>query len=64
MPKEMERKLRKQAEKKGLTGDRKNAYIYGTMQEKTDWKPNQNKPKRMKSGGMTKKSKGGRGISW
>lgn len=39
MPKKMEEKLKKQAEKKGLKGDRKNAYIYGTMQEKTTWKP-------------------------
>lgn len=45
MPKEMESKLRKQAEKKGLKGDRKRAYIYGTMQEKTGWSP---KPKKRK----------------
>ena len=31
MPKKEEEKLKKQAEKKGLTGDRKNAYVYGTM---------------------------------
>jgi hypothetical protein len=38
MPKEMEKKLRMQALKKKLTGDKKNAYIYGTMR-KTGWKP-------------------------
>jgi hypothetical protein len=39
MPKELEDKLRREAEAKGLGGDRKNAYIYGTMQKTTDWKP-------------------------
>jgi hypothetical protein len=31
MPKAAEMALEKEAEKKGLTGDRKNAYIYGTL---------------------------------
>jgi hypothetical protein len=31
MPKAMHRALKKSARKKGLTGKRKNAYIYGTM---------------------------------
>jgi len=31
MPKELHDKLEKEADEKGLTGDRKNAYIYGTM---------------------------------
>ena len=39
MPKELEQKLMKLATKKGLKGKRKNAYIYGTMQKVTDWKP-------------------------
>lgn len=39
MPKKMERELKKEAEKKGLKGERKNAYIYGTMMKKTDWRP-------------------------
>lgn len=39
MPKEMEKKLKSEAKQKGLTGDKANAYIYGTMQKKTDWKP-------------------------
>jgi hypothetical protein len=39
MPKKMEKALKKAAAKKGLTGERKNAYIYGTMQKLTSWKP-------------------------
>jgi hypothetical protein len=31
MPKKLENALRKQAKKMGLIGERKNAYIYGTM---------------------------------
>lgn len=31
MPKEMERKLKAEAKKKGLSGDRADAYVYGTM---------------------------------
>jgi hypothetical protein len=46
MPKEMEQHLRAQAEKKRLTGDRKNAYIYGTMMEKTSWRPHRKKRKK------------------
>jgi hypothetical protein len=34
MPKKVERKLSQQATKKGLTGDRHDAYVYGTMQKK------------------------------
>ncbi len=45
MPKELEEKLRKEAEKKGLVGRRANAYVYGTMMEKTDWKPKAKKKK-------------------
>lgn len=33
MPKALHDKLKREAEKKGLTGERKNAYIYGTMRE-------------------------------
>ena len=39
MPKKLEKELKKSATKKGLTGDKKNAYVYGTMQKVTDWKP-------------------------
>lgn len=38
MPKKLEAKLETEAKKKGLTGDRKNAYVYGTMR-KNGWKP-------------------------
>jgi hypothetical protein len=38
MPKEMERKLKKEAHKKGLKGERADAYVYGTMR-KQGWKP-------------------------
>ena len=38
MPKQLEQKLVKQANKKGLKGKRKNAYVYGTLR-KTGWKP-------------------------
>ena len=31
MPKKLHRKLEKTANRKGLTGEDKNAYIYGTM---------------------------------
>lgn len=31
MPKELHDKLKRQAEKKGLKGKRKKAYVYGTM---------------------------------
>ena len=38
MPKELERRLAKRAKEKGLKGERKKAYIYGTMR-KMGWKP-------------------------
>jgi len=38
MPKKLEEKLKREAEKKGLTGDEKRAYIYGAMR-KQGWKP-------------------------
>lgn len=38
MPDKMERKLKAEAKKKGLTGARAYAYVYGTMR-KTGWKP-------------------------
>lgn len=31
MPKPIEKRLRKVAKKKHLTGERKNAYVYGTL---------------------------------
>jgi len=38
MPKAMETALKKEAKKKGLTGKRANAYVYGSLR-KTGWKP-------------------------
>ncbi len=38
MPEAMERALQAQAAKRGYTGKRKNAFVYGTMR-KTGWKP-------------------------
>jgi len=38
MPIEMERKLKAQARARGLTGEKRDAFIYGTMR-KTGWKP-------------------------
>lgn len=42
MPKKLERELVKEAIKKRLTGEKKDAYVYGTLR-KTGWKPNQEK---------------------
>jgi len=42
MPKALEQKLKREADKKGLTGKRKNAYVYGTLRE-TGWKPSTQK---------------------
>lgn len=42
MPKELEKKLRRRARKKGLKGKRKRKYIYGTMRE-AGWKPDREK---------------------
>lgn len=33
MPKKLHAKLEKQAKKAGLTGERKDAYVYGTMRK-------------------------------
>lgn len=42
MPKALERQLARQASKKGLSGKRKAAYVYGTLR-KTGWKPSREK---------------------
>jgi len=42
MPKKMEQELKKEAAKKGLTGARADAYVYGTLR-KTGWKPSSEK---------------------
>lgn len=41
----MERELKREAAKKGLTGKRLNAYVYGTMR-KTGWTPSKKKKKK------------------
>jgi len=38
MPKEMEARLKRLAIKKGLKGERADAYVYGTMR-KAGWRP-------------------------
>jgi hypothetical protein len=45
MPKKMEKELKSEARKKGLKGDRADAYVYGTMR-KTGWVPSTQKKKR------------------
>jgi len=42
MPVALERKLKKEASKKGFTGEKKDAYVYGTLR-KTGWKPDREK---------------------
>ena len=42
MPAKMERKLKAEAKKKGLSGERADAYVYGTMR-KTGWRPSSQK---------------------
>lgn len=44
MPKVLEEKLKKEAESKGLSGKREDAYVYGTLR-KTGWVPSTQKPK-------------------
>lgn len=44
MPKELEEKLKREARKKGLKGDRFNAYVYGVLR-KTGWTPDREKKK-------------------
>ena len=38
MPKELEAKLKREARRKGLKGERADRYVYGTLR-KTGWKP-------------------------
>lgn len=42
MPRKLEKRLRKKAKKKGLKGERADAYVYGTLR-KTGWKPDREK---------------------
>ncbi len=45
MPKKEEAKLRRQAHKKGLTGEHADAYVYGTLR-KEGWKPKRERKKK------------------
>ena len=47
MPKALHDKLARQASKKGLTGARKDAYVYGTMRQ-TGWEPEREKKSKSK----------------
>lgn len=38
MPKKLEKELKAEAKRKGMKGERANAYVYGTLR-KTGWKP-------------------------
>jgi len=42
MPKKLHDKLKREAKKKGLRGERADAYVYGTMR-KTGWTPTKKK---------------------
>lgn len=42
MPKKLESQLKREATKKGLTGERKGAYVYGTLR-KAGWTPSTQK---------------------
>jgi hypothetical protein len=42
MPKALERKLKREAKKKGLSKKREDAYVYGTLR-KTGWTPSTQK---------------------
>ena len=42
MPEKLERKLKAEARKKGLSKERTGAFVYGTMRQ-TGWKPNREK---------------------
>jgi hypothetical protein len=44
MPKKMEEALKRAAAKRGLTGKRNDAYVYGTLR-KTGWVPSTQKKK-------------------
>jgi hypothetical protein len=45
MPKALEEKLKREAKKKGLKGERADAYVYGTLR-KTGWKPQRERKSR------------------
>jgi len=54
MPKEMHRALEARAKKMGLTGERKDAYVYGTMRKVEGMPKKKGKKKSMMGGGYGK----------
>ncbi len=48
MPEKLERALKAAAKKKGYSGERAKAYIYGTLR-KTGWKPKREKSAHMRA---------------
>jgi hypothetical protein len=46
MPEKLEKKLKTEAAKKGLKGERADRYVYGTMRKKTGWKSDREKKKK------------------
>jgi len=46
MPLKLERKLKKEASKRGYGKERTGAFVYGTMRDKLDWTPSTEKKKR------------------
>lgn len=54
MPKKLHDKLEKQAQKMGLKGDRKDAYVYGTMRKVEGMPKKKGKKKSMMGGGYGK----------
>jgi hypothetical protein len=43
MPKKIENALKKSGRKKNLSGERLNAYVYGSLRKKFGWKPKREK---------------------
>ena len=47
MPEELERKLKREAHKRGYSKERTDAYVYGTLR-KTGWVPSTQKHKKLR----------------
>jgi hypothetical protein len=48
MPQKLERRLKAEAKKRGLIGQRRDAYIYGTLR-KTGWVPSTQRKNKVKA---------------
>lgn len=53
MPKELEEKLKKEADKKQMSEKQKNAYVYGTMRRQ-GWRPRRERGKSKRQGMFNK----------